>query len=242
MRTKKSRGALGAGIILLLLFITFTFVISQIDVQGIGPGGSLVGLSSVNSFARDLIGSNSLCYTVSEWLGYLSLLVAALLCVVGLAQWISRRSLAKVDRELLWMYVFFVVVVLLYILFEYVVINYRPVLEDGELAASYPSSHTVLVFSVFGMAIAGRFGSIFGSRGLRTAACWISGILIAAMVVTRLLSGVHWFTDIIGGLLLSCCVVCFYTACIRRRRRNVSSRTNPPAEPSEPEITEDDFL
>ena len=92
------------------------------------------------------------------------------------------------------------------------------------------------------MAIAGRFGSIFGSRGLRTAACWISGILIVAMVVTRLLSGVHWFTDIIGGLLLSCCVVCFYTACIRRRRRNVKPRTNPPAEPSEPEITEDDLL
>ena len=223
MRTKKSSRALGAGIIFLLLFIAFTFVISQIDVQGIGPEGSLVGLSS-------------------EWLGYLSLLVAALLCVVGLVQWISRRSLARVDRELLWMYVFFAVVVLLYILFEYVVINYRPVLEDGELAASYPSSHTVLVFSVVGMAIAGRVGSIFGSRGLRTAACWISGILIVAMIATRLISGVHWVTDIIGGLLLSCCVVCFYTACIRRRRRHVRTQVPRPAEPADPEITEDDLF
>lgn len=242
MRTKKSSRALGAGIIFLLLFIAFTFVISQIDVQGIGPEGSLVGLSTVNGLARDLIGTNDLCYTVSEWLGYLSLLVAALLCVVGLVQWISRRSLARVDRELLWMYVFFAVVVLLYILFEYVVINYRPVLEDGELAASYPSSHTVLVFSVFGMAIAGRFGSIFGSRGLRTAACWISGILIVAMIATRLISGVHWVTDIIGGLLLSCCVVCFYTACIRRRRRHVRTQVPRPAEPADPEITEDDLF
>ena len=240
MKTKKRSRALGAGIVFLLLFIVFTYVVSQIDVQGIGPNGSLVGLSAVNGYARDLIGTNDLCYTVSQCLGYLSLLCAALFCVVGLIQWITRRSLAKVDRELIWMYVFFVVVVLLYVLFEYVVVNYRPVLEGGELAASYPSSHTMLVFSVFGMAIAGRFGSIFGSRGLRTAACWISGLLIVVMIATRLLSGVHWITDIIGGLLLACCVVCFYTACIRRRRRH--ARPSRPAEPVEPDFTEDDLL
>ena len=242
MRTRKSSRALSAGIIFLLLFIAFTFVVNQIDVQGIGPGGSLVGLSTVNGYARDLIGTNDLCYTVSEWLGYLSLLVAALFCVIGLIQWIGRRSLAKVDRELIWMYVFFVIVVLLYVLFEYLVINYRPVLEDGELAASYPSSHTVLVISVFGMAIAGRFGSIFGSRGLRTAACWISGLLIAAMIATRFLAGVHWITDIIGGLLLSCCVVCFYTACIRRRRRHTKGASPRPAEAPGPALTEDDLF
>ena len=242
MRTRKSSRALSAGIIFLLLFIAFTFVVNQIDVQGIGPGGSLVGLSTVNGYARDLIGTNDLCYTVSEWLGYLSLLVAALFCVIGLIQWIGRRSLAKVDRELIWMYVFFVIVVLLYVLFEYLVINYRPVLEDGELAASYPSSHTVLVISVFGMAIAGRFGSIFGSRGLRTAACWISGLLIAAMIATRFLAGVHWITDIIGGLLLSCCVVCFYTACIRRRRRHTKGASPRPAEVPGPDLTEDDLF
>ena len=242
MRTQKRSKALGVGILFLLLFIAFTFVVSQIDVQGIGPNGSLVGLASINGPARDLIGTNDLCYTVSEWLGYLSLLAAALFCVIGLAQWIGRRSLARVDRELIWMYVFFAVVVILYVLFDRVVVNYRPVLEDGELAASYPSSHTMLVFSVFGMAIAGRFGSIFGSRRLCTAACWISGILIAAMVAARLLSGVHWVTDIVGGLLLSCCVVAFYTACIRRRRRRGQSAARPSSAPAEPKLSEDDLL
>ena len=236
MRSKKSSRAVVAGVILLLLFLVFTYLISQIDVQGIGPGGSLVGFASVNGFFRDLIGTNSLCYTVSEWLGYLSLLVAALFCLCGLIQWIGRHSLRKVDRELIWMYVFFVIVVLLYVLFEYLVINCRPVLEDGELAASYPSSHTVLVVSVFGMAIAGRFGSIFGSRGLRTAACWISGVLIAAMIATRVLAGVHWFTDVIGGLLLAFCVVCFYTACIRRRRRHTPAPRPTAQEPGEDDV------
>ena len=239
MSSKKRSHALAGGLVLLLLFLIFTYAVNTIDVQGIGPGGSLVGLAGINGYARDLIGTSSLCYSVSEWLGYLSLLAAALFCLCGLIQWIGRRSLRKVDRELLWMYLFFVIVVLLYIMFEYLVINYRPVLEDGELAASYPSSHTVLVVSVFGMAIVGRFGSIFGSRGLRTAACWISGVLIVAMIATRLLAGVHWFTDIIGGLLLAFCVVCFYAACIRRRRPKAKLQRSPTR--SEPEFTEDDL-
>ena len=221
MQTRKRNRALATGILLLLLFVVFTALVSQVDVQGIGPNGSLVGMAHINGPVRDLVGTSDFFYKISEILGYLSLLVAVLFCLCGLIQWITRRSLFKVDRELIYMYIFYVIVVLAYILFEFFIVNYRPVLEDGELAASYPSSHTVLVVSVFGMAIAGHFGSIFGSRSLRRIACWISGLLIVAMVACRLLAGVHWLTDIVGGLLLAGAVLSLYTACLRRRRRTL---------------------
>lgn len=236
MQTRKRNRALATGILLLLLFVVFTALVSQVDVQGIGPNGSLVGMAHVNGPVRDLVGTSGFFYKISEVLGYLSLLVAALFCLCGLIQWITRRSLFKVDRELIYMYVFYVIVVLAYILFELFIVNYRPVLEDGELAASYPSSHTVLVVSVFGMAIAGHFGSIFGSRSLRRIACWISGLLIVAMVACRLLAGVHWLTDIVGGLLLAGAVLALYTACLRRRRRALPSvKAENPADQTDPE-------
>jgi len=219
MKTNKKSHALGVGIFLLILFALFTGFVKMVDVQGIGPNDSLVGLATINGMVRDMIGTNDLCYLVTKLLGYLALLVAALFCLFGLIQWIGRRSLAKVDKELIFMYVFYVIVVGCYVLFEKFIINYRPVLEDGVLEASYPSSHTMLVFTIFGMAIAGRFGTVFGSKGPRIFFSWVFGILIVVMIAGRLLSGVHWVTDIIGGVLLSGAIVAFYKACINSCRK-----------------------
>lgn len=216
MKQKKASGAVLAGLILLLLFLVFTAVLRIVDVSSPEPVGKPVGLSGINVAAHALCGESELFEKITSLLGYFSLLVAALSCLLGLIQWITRKKLARVDRELLWIYLFYIIVLALKVFFDKVlIINYRPILEEGLAEASYPSSHTMLVCTIFGMAIAARYKSVFGTEGLRQAACWISGILIVLMTVGRMLSGVHWLTDIIGSLLLSGAVVAFYTACIR---------------------------
>lgn len=217
MQTKKKSHALRVGILLLILFLLFTAAVKLVDVQAIGPEGSQVGLATLNQLVIQALGTNTanaLFSTLTELLGYAALAVAALFCLFGLIQWISRRSLRKVDKELILMYVFYILIIGCYVLFEKIIINYRPVLENGALEASYPSSHTMLVFTIFGMAIAGHFGTIFGSKSPRILFSWLFALLILAMIAGRLLSGVHWCSDIIGSILLSGSIVAFYRACV----------------------------
>ena len=87
-------------------------------------------------------------------------------------------------------------------IFEIYPINYRPILIQGVMEASYPSSTTLLVLCVMPTLVEqtnGRIGNVKVKRIIRN----ISIVFSAFMVMGRLISGVHWFTDIIGAVLLS---------------------------------------
>ena len=104
-----------------------------------------------------------------------------------------------------------------YLLFETVVINFRPVLIDGKLEASYPSSTTMLALCVLPTAMIQLKTRIRGDAVRRA----ILGIFVAFtvfMVVGRLLSGVHWLSDIVGGVLLSAGLVPLYALAVKQRK------------------------
>ncbi len=192
------------GILLLALFGGFTYLVRTFDVAAIGPQGTEVGFSHLNQRVHDLTGVNMQWYEHTDLLGYAAIGIAALFAVAGLIQLIRRKSLFAVDREILALGLLFIVVIGLYIGFEKFIINYRPIIMPGETypEASYPSSHTMLIVTVFGatmMLIRRYFGKGFISGLLRL-------VCLAVILVTvggRLYCGVHWFTDIVGGLLLS---------------------------------------
>ena len=117
----------------------------------------------------------------------------------------------KVDFAIYAMAVIYVITALFYLMFEVVIINYRPILEDGELEASFPSSHTMLAVSVFGSAIVYAIYRIKDDL-IKKIVVIASAILAAGMALGRLISGVHWFTDILGGVLLGCAIVSLYMA------------------------------
>ena len=150
-------------------------------------------------------------YVVTDWLGLVPICVALGFGVLGIVQWISRKSLTKVDRSILLLGLFYPVVMAAYILFEYVVINYRPVLINGNLEASYPSSTTLLVLSVMPTAMLQLHKRIQREK-LRWCTHIVLGTFTLFAVIGRLLSGVHWLTDIIGGCLLSGGLVAIYAA------------------------------
>lgn len=201
--------AVAAG--LLALFAIFTVLVKTIDVAAVGPLGSSVGFSELNKSVFDALGTSEFWYDLTEIAGLLALASAGGFAVVGLYQLIKRKSLAKVDKTIWLLAGFYVVVLACYVLFEIVVINERPVLIDGALEASYPSSHTILVSSFLGGAIV-AFHRLIKRNVARICFDTAVGAIIAVTAVGRLLSGVHWLTDILAALLLSASLVTLYAA------------------------------
>ena len=208
---KKNKKMLVWGVSLLWVFVLWTVLVRFVDVRAIGPRESLVGFATLNGYVHSLTGMHMSLYEITDWLGLVPIAVALGFAILGLVQWIKRKSLLKVDRSILVLGGFYMIVIAVYIVFEMVVINYRPVLINGYLEASYPSSTTMLVLCVMPTAIMQlrvRIKNEILKRGVISAI----HVFIAFVVIGRLLSGVHWFSDIIGGALLSAGLVMTYHA------------------------------
>ena len=210
---KENKRYLLLSIYTLAAFLLWTSAIQLIDVQAIGPGESDVGFATINRFVHNLTGVHMSLYTITDWLGLVPLAFVAGFGALGLFQWIKRKHIGQVDHSILVLGVFYLVVMAAFILFEEFVVNYRPVLINGHLEASYPSSTTMLVMCVMPTAIMQFHVRIKNDTVKR----WITSAItafIVFMVLGRLISGVHWVTDIIGGALLSAGLVLMYRAMI----------------------------
>ena len=219
----KNKTLIILGFSFIVVFVLWTVLVLFVDVRGIGPNGSSVGFSTLNMFVKDLIGTNMILYVITDWLGIVPIVVALGFAILGLVQLIKRRSLCKVDQGILALGTFYIIVIAVYVLFEYVVINYRPVLINGILEVSYPSSTTLLTLCVM-LTAAMQFEARIQNKAIRKAI--VIGIVIFTtfMVIGRLIFGVHWFSDIIGGILFSTGLDLLYFATfriIRQRQQNL---------------------
>ena len=194
---------------LLISFIVWTVLVRSIDVKPIGPNASTVGFATLNAAFHKLTGTNMTLYVITDWLGLVPIAVAFGFAVLGLVQWIKRKSILRVDRNILVLGIFYLCTMAIYVLFEYVVINYRPILINGYLEASYPSSTTMLVTCVIPTAMIQMKERIKNRVWRRTVILLLASFTLF-MVVGRLISGVHWLSDIVGGILVSAGLVCAY--------------------------------
>lgn len=134
---------------------------------------------------------------------------------MGATQLVRRRSLSAVDPDLLLLGVYYVLIAAAYLVFEAFPINYRPIPIDGVMEASYPSSTTLLVLGVMptlAYQIARRSKSV---RAKVVAAAFVAAFS-ALMVAGRLVSGVHWATDIVGSILLAAGLFAMYRYAVAR--------------------------
>ena len=206
---QENKRSLFLSLCLLASFVLWTVLVCILDVKPIGPKGSSVGLATINGAFHSLTGVHMTLYTITDWLGLVPIAVALGFGILGLCQWIRRKHIAKVDFSILALGGFYVIVIAVYILFERVVINHRPVLINGFLEVSYPSSTTLLVMCVMPTAMMQFYTRIKNQFWRKCVTC-IHLVFILFTVLGRLISGVHWLSDIIGGALLSAGLVLFY--------------------------------
>jgi undecaprenyl-diphosphatase len=213
--TMKQQGKRGimSGAALILAFILLTVLIQTVDVRPVGVNGTNIGFATVNTWFHRLTGVHMGLYTVTDWLGLVPIAVCIGFGLLGLAQWVRRRSIAKVDRDILLLGGYYILVILGYLIFEMIPINYRPILIDGAMEASYPSSTTLLVLSVMPTLLFQVNRRAKGQTVRRLTAAFVV-LFSAFMVIGRLVAGVHWLTDIVGSVLLSAGLYSLYRAAV----------------------------
>lgn len=206
-----SRASLIAGGVFLALFAALTVSLVFVDRQPIAGDGSLVGLATFNLNARAILGQSDLMEKVSNLLLVIPAASALAFAVIGVRQLVQSRSRAGVDRNLWWLLALYGAMLVLYVLFNCISPNNRPILEDGMCEPSFPSSHTLLAVTMCGSAMVQAVRRL-RAGGWRTVVLVVLAIGMVGIVAARAMAGVHWATDILGGILLGAALVAFYHA------------------------------
>lgn len=201
------------GIVLVVAFIMWTRLILLVDVQPLGQNGTDIGFAKFNLWFHELTGVHMIVYEITDWLGIVPIFVCLSFGGVGLQQLIQRRSLFKVDFDIIVLGIYYMVVIGGFLFFEMIPINYRPILIEGIMEASYPSSTTLLVLSVMPTLML-QVNRRVENHIIRRMVFILTIIFSVFMVIGRLMAGVHWFTDIVGGILLSTGLFYIYKAVV----------------------------
>ena len=210
---KSGKRTLVIGIMLIIAFAVWTILIQMVDVQQVGLNGTDIGLATFNCWLHKLTGTNMPLYIITDWLGIVPLVICMIFATIGLIQLIKRRSLLQVDYDIIILGIYYILVMLGYFVFEMIPINYRPVFINGHMEASYPSSTTLVVLSVMPTLIF-QCNRRIKNAWVKIVINIVSIIFSAFMVIGRLLSGVHWITDIIGSIILSAGLFLIYKAVV----------------------------
>ncbi len=199
---KNGKRFLWFGIAFVVVFAIWTTLIQIIDVQPFGVNGTDIGFAAVNSRFYKLTGVHMTVYVLTDWLGLVPVFVCILFGCIGFVQLVKRRSLVKVDYDILLLGIYYIVVIAGYLIFEMIPINYRPILIEGRMEASYPSSTTLIVLSVMPTLIL-QVNCRVENESVKRVISIITMLFTVFMVIGRLICGVHWLTDIVGSVLLS---------------------------------------
>ena len=209
----KEKRNLLAGAGLIGAFALWTVLIRWVDVQAVGQNGTKIGFADFNVWFHRLTGVHMTIYTITDWLGLAPIFICLCFGALGFVQLVKRRSLLKVDPDILILGTYYVLVIACYLIFEMIPINYRPVLIEGRLEASYPSSTTLLVLSVM-PTLWFQANRRVSNAMIRKAVAVFVVTFSVFMVIGRLVSGVHWATDIIGSVLLSAGLYMLYRSAV----------------------------
>ena len=196
-----------SSIVLFVLFVLTTILAATVDKGAGGESLAVVGLSSINTNIFDTLGKSDTLDKITDILLILSFLVVLLNAALGALYLIKYK---KLDLSLVILGCFYILCLILYVLFDHIHINYAPLLDEGELKESFPSSHVLASVFIFLSSII-TINHNVNKRIIKNVLLITTILLSLLMVVFRLLSGWHWFTDILAGELLGLFLVSSYS-------------------------------
>ena len=214
---EKKKRNFSISIILILFAVVFTILVKVVDVKQIGVNETNIGFATVNKLVFEYIGVNIIWYHITDWLGLIPIFIAMIYALIGVIQLIKRKSIFKVDKEIILLGLLYIIIASLYVFFEHVIINYRPILMDGFLEASYPSSHTLMTICLCGSSIIAN-KKLFDNIITKLMNI-VLFVIVMITVIGRLISGVHWFTDIIGAIVISSALLMTFYSVIDNIKR-----------------------
>lgn len=193
----------------LIGFVIWTILVKVVDVQYVQMNNTYLGFYNFNTTINDWVQTlNTKAYDVlSTILLIFALLSVGCFAILGLIQWIKRKSLKKVDPVIYMLLIGYIVIAIFYIVFEVMKINYSPLSTITDLKSSYPCSHIFISTSYLGISFLTMF-KYFNFSKLIKGILWAGfGVFTFAMIFTRTFSGCHWFSDVIAAILLSCFII-----------------------------------
>ena len=226
--------------LMVLVAILFTIAVDKIDTALVL--GKEIGFSNVNIAVHQMLGTSDTFDLLSDITMIVSALLMGGLVFIGTYQLISGKGFKAVDKEILIAGAVLVLMSITYLFFEKVVINFRPVLEDGFLEASYPSTHVLLTTVINIVAIDYIVTKIKNKKIMLPSVITVAVITVVGFGA-RVLSGMHWITDIVGALLIASCLVMIYFTLkgifIKQEEVSVVVENVPQPEETQPSPVED---
>jgi len=224
----KKKNAYILGSVFLAISVVFSVLTKIVDV-GVSKcvPDTKIGFSAINNGFHTLTGYNMTLYNITDVMGIIAIGFGLIFGLEGLIQWITRKNLFKLDRYIYCLGSTYALLGILYVLFEKIAVNYRPIIMEGETVAeaSFPSSHTLLICAIITTGLI-QVNRLFAGKKALVVAFDIFGALYFATAVTlRLLSGVHWLTDIVASLLITTSITFFYYAA-SKEEKGKHSKTN----------------
>lgn len=144
-----------------------------------------------------------------------SILSLSVFAILGLCQLFSRKSIKKVDRSLLAMFIPLILMAVAYFVFNHFLIwNVRP---NGSGEASFPSSHVMVVSTIF-FCIALILPQYIHSKLACASLNLLMLLLIVFTAIGRVVSNMHWMSDVFGALAFSAIFAFVYFLIIRRKK------------------------
>lgn len=193
--------------LMLVLAVLFTIAVKKIDTAIVW--GKEIGFSNINIAIHNFLQTSETFDKISDIMMVVSALLLGGLVFMATYQLISGKGLKAVDRELVVSGAVLLLTAGIYFLFEAVVINFRPVLIDGYLEASYPSTHVLFSMVVNIISIDYIISKIKNKKIMLPAVISVSVVTVVGFC-SRVLSGMHWLTDIVGALLFAGALIMIY--------------------------------
>lgn len=212
---------------LFVIFAIFTILVKFVDTSLVVATNTKIGFSSINKPIFEALGTSDAWGTISLILFVVAGLIVLTLAVIGIKEWFANKQLSKVNHKILFLLGLYTLTVIFYFLFEILAVNYRPLLDEGLVKLSYPSSHTLLICVVC-LSACFVVPDYIKNKPLKiTITCILIAVSILAPL-SRLLAGMHWFTDVIGSLILSVALVmCYYssTCLVKKQNKQTNEKT-----------------